>query len=97
MIPVCVPPLHKQRPLGSVDHLSALHLPLCFVLLDESVLLRNVKFWSSIWELFPGACLFGLRKQLTFGDGYHWFPRQIMSEKLAQKFHSDDASLPRSD
>ena len=27
---------------------------------------------------------------------YHWFPRQIPSEKQAQKFHTDDASLPRS-
>ena len=45
-----------------------------FFLLDESVLLRIVKFWSSIWELFPGACLFSLRKQPTFGDttiGFH--------------------------
>ena len=25
-----------------------------------------------------------------------WFPRQMTSEKRAQKFHSDDASLPRS-
>ena len=28
---------------------------------------------------------------------YHWlFPRQMTTEKRAQKFHSDDASLPRS-
>ena len=27
---------------------------------------------------------------------YHWFPRQMTSEKRAQKFHSDDASLRRS-
>ena len=27
---------------------------------------------------------------------YHWFPRQKTSEKRAQKFHTDDASLPRS-
>ena len=27
---------------------------------------------------------------------YHWFPRQMTSEKRAQKFHTDDASLPRS-
>ena len=26
----------------------------------------------------------------------HWFPRQMTSEKRAQKFHADDASLPRS-
>ena len=27
----------------------------------------------------------------------HWFPREITSEERAQKFHTDDASLPRSD
>jgi len=58
-------------------HLSALHLLLCFVLLDESVLLRNVKFWSSIWELLPGACLFRLRKQLTFDDTTIGFPAKL--------------------
>ena len=58
-------------------HLSALHLLLCSVLLDESVLLRNVKFWSSIWELFPGACLFSPRKQPTFGDTTIGFPAKL--------------------
>ena len=27
---------------------------------------------------------------------YRWFPLEMTSEKRAQKFHSDDASLPRS-
>ena len=27
---------------------------------------------------------------------YYWFPCQMTSEKQAQKFHTDDASLPRS-
>ena len=27
----------------------------------------------------------------------HWFPREITAEERAQKFHTDDASLPRSD
>ena len=27
---------------------------------------------------------------------YHWFPRQMTSEKRAQKFHTDDSSLSRS-
>ena len=27
---------------------------------------------------------------------YHWSPRQMTSEKRALKFHTDDASLPRS-
>ena len=36
-----------------------------------------------------------LRKQPTFAwRRYHWFPRQMPSEKRAQKFHTDDASLP---
>ena len=34
-----------------------------------------------------------LRKQWRC---YHWFPSQMTSEKRAQKFHTDDASLPRS-
>jgi len=29
-------------------------------------------------------------------QNYHWFPRQMPFEKRAQKFHTDDASLPRS-
>ena len=37
-----------------------------------------------------------LRKQPTFGEATSGFPRQMTSEKRAQKFHSDDASLPRS-
>ena len=27
---------------------------------------------------------------------HNWFPREMMSEKRAQKCHNDDASLPRS-
>ena len=27
---------------------------------------------------------------------HHWFPREMMSEKRLQKFHTDDMSLPRS-
>ena len=27
---------------------------------------------------------------------HHWFSREMTSEKRPQKFHSDDASLPRS-
>ena len=35
-----------------------------------------------------------LRKQPTFGDATTGFPRQMTSEKRAQKFHTYDASLP---
>ena len=27
---------------------------------------------------------------------HHWFPPEMKSEKRAQKFHTDDVSLPRS-
>ena len=40
--------------------------------------------------------LFSLRKQATFRDATDWFPRQMTSEKRAQKFRTDEASLPRS-
>ena len=32
---------------------------------------------------------------LSFGR-HRWFPREMMSEEGAQKFHTDDVSLPRS-
>ena len=41
-----------------VSFISILRLLVGFVLLDESILSRNVKFWSSICNLFPGTCLF---------------------------------------
>ena len=39
-----------------------------------------------------GLASYSLRKQPTF----RWFPLEITSEKPAQKFPTDDASLPRS-
>ena len=40
----------------------------------------------------------GLRKQPTFGDTtVHWFARGLTSEERAQKFHTDDESLPTAD
>ena len=41
----------------------------------------------------PGS--FSLRKQADIWGRYHWFPRQMTSEKRAQKFHTDDVSLLR--
>ena len=38
---------------------------------------KDCKFWSSIWELFPDACLFSLRKQPTFGDTTIGFPAKL--------------------
>ena len=37
-----------------------------------------------------------LRKQPAFRDAIFSFPREMTSEKRAQKFHTDDASLPTS-
>ena len=37
-----------------------------------------------------------LEKTADIWQCHHWFPCQMMSEKWAQKFHTDDASLPRS-
>ena len=31
----------------------------------------------------------------NFYNFYNWFPHEMMSEKQAQKFYTDDASLPR--
>ena len=40
------------------------------------------------WSLKP-------EKTADIWRRYHWFSRQMTSEKRAQKFHNDDASLPR--
>ena len=31
---------------------------------------------------------------LKIGNPSHWFPHEMSFEKLAQKFHTDDESLP---
>ena len=41
----------------------------------------------SIFTRVSSSPLCSLRKQPTFLD--HWFPREITSEKRAQKFHTD--------
>ena len=45
-------------------------------------------------QILIHTCSFSLRIHLTFGAAT-WFPCQMTSEKRAQKFHTDDASLPR--
>ena len=42
--------------------------------------------WAIIWP----------EKTANIWRRYHWFPRRTTSEKQVQKFHADDASLPRS-
>ena len=53
---------------------------------------------SAIASLYSieGRFICGLRKKADIWRRYHWFPRQMTSEKRAQKFHADDVSLPRS-
>ena len=33
-------------------------------------------------------------KTADISPRYHWFPREMTSEKRAQKFHTDDAHSP---
>ena len=35
-------------------------------------------------------------KKADISQRHHWFPREMTSEKRTQKFHTADASLPRS-
>ena len=64
--------------------LHALHDNDILIILKSLSILFGIKFLS-------------LRKQVTFGNATTaWFPFQMMSEKRAQKFHTDHASLPRS-
>ena len=37
-----------------------------------------------------------LKRTADIWQPRHWFPREMTSEKQAQNFHTDDASLPRS-
>ena len=56
-----------------VSFISILHLHVGFVLLDESLLSRNVKFWSSICKLFPGTCLFNQLVKFNISTTrFHW-------------------------
>ena len=61
--------------------------------------------WGPVWPLSSVLFSYDRLVQLTnkqpektadIWRRYHWFSRQMTSEKRAQKFHTDDASLPRS-
>ena len=52
------------------------------------------KKFAIVFELSLDDC--NTQEQPTFGDPNDWFPRQMTSEKRAQKFHTDDVSLPSS-
>ena len=48
-----------------------------------------------LWESPPNGVNHNLSEQQTFRDATTGFPGEVTSEKRAQKFHTDDASLPR--
>ena len=50
---------------------------------------------SRCHEIFKFVRKTSLRKQ-PISWHHHWFPLETMSEERAQKFHTDDVSLPRS-
>ena len=50
---------------------------------------------SRCQKIFKFVRKTSLRKQ-PISRPYHWFPLETMSEENAQKFHTDDVSLPRS-
>ena len=56
-------------------------------------------FWFSLSQQVARtySIISRVRKQPTSRDATTaWFPREMTSEKWVQKFHTDDASLPRS-
>ena len=49
-------------------------------------------FWSGV--VGPARSRFALKSSTC--EQVYWFPREMTSEKREQKFHHDNASLPRS-
>ena len=46
---------------------------------------------SFLWSI----CFLPRLKRADTSQRRHWFPREMTTEKGVQKFHTDDASLPR--
>ena len=46
---------------------------------------------SFLWSI----CFLPRLKRTDTSQRRNWFPREMTTEKGAQKFHTDDASLPR--
>ena len=46
---------------------------------------------SFLWSI----CFLPSLKTANTSQRRHWFPREMTTEKGSQKFHTDDASLPR--
>ena len=57
-----------------------------------TVLVKSTCVRTQAWVL----ALYWPEKTADIWRRYHCFSRQMRSEKRAQKFHTDDASLPRS-
>ena len=51
---------------------------------------------TSRFQLEQGPLSAGTEKTACISQRHHWFPREMTSEQRLQKFHTDDASLPRS-
>ena len=49
-----------------------------------------------VWKHFVSHKACSVRKKLAFRDATTGFPPQMSSEKRAQKFYTEVASLPRS-
>ena len=68
-----------------------------FVLLIQPVSFLTFSLSSPSWHfIVPNVVLSWLEKTAAIWQSLHWFSRQMTSEERAQKFHTDDASLPRS-
>ena len=52
--------------------------------------------WARNKSYFRESITSWPEKSADLSRPHHWFPREMTSENPAQKFHSDDASLPRS-
>ena len=69
IIPVCVPPLHKQRPLGIV--INQHYIYCSGVLLDKSIIRsRNVKFRSSICKFYSSAIVYSTSYEIPLSSGF---------------------------
>ena len=78
------------------DKTSTLSLFFIRMLVFRPKLILGWKCSCIILKLHFMTFLFYPEKTADIWRRYHWFPRQMTSEKRALKFHTDDASLPRS-
>ena len=75
------------------DETSTLSLFFIRMLFFRPKLILGWKYSCIILKLYFMTFPFYPEKTADIWRRYHWFPRQMTSEKRAQKFHTDDASL----